>query len=168
MESEIHFRKATIKDLSLLKYWDQQLHVITASGVDDEIEWEIELNSSSPFSEYLIAILNERPIGVVQIIDPANEETHYWGFDVEQNLRAIDIWIGDASDLGKGYGTKMIKLAIELCFSNPQISAILIDPLVSNKDAIRFYERIGFKFLEYRTFGEDECYVMKFERKSFE
>lgn len=163
--SEITFLKATINDLELLQYWDQQPHVIEAGGEDDEIDWEKEIDSNSPFSEYLIAFLKGRPIGVVQIIDPKNEETHYWGHDVEKNLRAIDIWIGEASDLGKGYGTIMMSLAIERCFSKPEVTAILIDPLSSNKDAIRFYKQIGFEFHERRVFGNDECYVMRMERK---
>jgi aminoglycoside 6'-N-acetyltransferase len=37
---------------------------------------------------------------MIQIIDPAQEETHYWG-DVEAELRAIDIWIGEESDLDR-------------------------------------------------------------------
>jgi RimJ/RimL family protein N-acetyltransferase len=72
-----------------------------------------------------------RPIGFVQIIDPAREESHYWG-DCEPNLRAIDIWIGEADCLNKGYGTQMMRLAIERCFADPSVTAILIDPLASN------------------------------------
>lgn len=159
----IKLRKATLNDLELLTHWDEQPHVIATSGDDDEIDWEQEIKQDSLFSEYLIGLLNDTPIGVVQIIDPANEETHYWG-TVGHNLRAIDIWIGEAENLGKGYGTKMMNLAIQRCFSNPEVTAILIDPLVSNKAAIRFYERIGFEFVEYRTFGEDECYVMSLGR----
>lgn len=163
---EIALRIATLDDLDILKYWDRQPHVIAAGGDDDEIDWEIELTSDSPFSKYLIAECNNRPIGVIQIIDPALEETHYWG-DVEENLRAIDIWIGEAFDLGKGYGTEMMNLAIEHCFSKPNITAILIDPLVSNKNAIRFYKRIGFEFVEYRTFGNDECMVLRLGRGKY-
>lgn len=43
-------------------------------------------------------------IGVIQVIDPAGEETQYWG-NIGEGYRAIDIWIGEAEDLGKGYGT---------------------------------------------------------------
>lgn len=159
----IRFRTATMEDLELLKHWDKQPHVI-AAGIDEDWSWEDDLAHESPFYNNLIAMLNERPIGVVQIIDPALEETHYWGKDVEQNLRAIDIWIGESADLGKGYGTQMMKLAIERCFANSEVTAIIIDPLVSNKDAIRFYKKIGFRFVEKRFFGEDECYVMRLKK----
>jgi aminoglycoside 6'-N-acetyltransferase len=46
---------------------------------------------------------------------------------VAADLRAIDIWIGEETDLGKGYGTKMMQLVIARCFSNPTVMAILID-----------------------------------------
>ena len=100
------------------------------------------------------------PIGCVQIIDPAREETHYWG-DVPDNLRAIDIWIGEVSDTGKGYGTEMMRLALERCFADPAVTAVLIDPLASNTAAHRFYERLGFEFLERRRFGEDDTFVYR-------
>src|SRR5690606_9634862 len=111
--------------------------------------------------------LNGRPIGFLQIIDPFEEESHYWG-DVEENLRAIDIWIGEEEDLGKGYGTIMMKLAIERCFSQPEVKGILIDPLASNTKAHRFYERLGFKFQERRQFNEDDCFVYKYDRVNWE
>ncbi len=160
---DISLRNATIDDLELLRYWDSKPHVI-ASDPDEEWEWEKELINPQPFwREQLIAELNGEPIGFIQIIDPFHEETHYWG-DVDKNLRAIDIWIGEEYNLGKGYGTKMMNLAFERCFSDSKVSAILIDPLVTNKRAIKFYKRLGFEFLEYRTFNDDECYVMKISR----
>ena len=115
----------------------------------------------------MIATLEERPIGFVQIIDPAEEESHYWG-SVPINLRAIDIWIGEKEDLGKGYGTKMMNLAIERCFKNSKVTSILIDPSESNVDAIRFYERLGFQFVEKRSFGESDCLVYKITRRNWE
>ena len=160
---KIQLREATINDLELVRYWDTKPHVI-ASDPDEYWEWEKELKSPQPFwRQQLIAELDKVPIGFLQIIDPFHEESQYWG-NVDENLRAIDIWIGEETNLGKGYGTQMMNLAIERCFSNTNVSAILIDPLVSNKRAIKFYKRLGFAFLEYRTFNNDKCYVMKLNR----
>lgn len=163
MENEITLRLATIEDLALLRHWDEQPHVIE-SDPNDDWNWEVELLRTPDWREQWIAELNGRPIGFIQIIDPAREETHYWG-DVPENLRAIDIWIGEIADTGKGYGTKMMKLAIERCFSDPAVTAILIDPLSSNTDAHRFYERLGFEFVEQRTFGADDTFVYQMPRK---
>jgi aminoglycoside 6'-N-acetyltransferase len=40
----------------------------------------------------------------------------------------------------------------------------VIDPLASNVRAIRFYERLGFRAIERRMFGADDCLVMRLER----
>jgi aminoglycoside 6'-N-acetyltransferase len=158
----VSLRPATIEDLPLLRFWDEQPHNIE-SDPNDDWNWELELTLTPPWREQLMAELDGRPIGFVQIIDPALEETHYWG-EVAPDLRAIDIWIGAAEDLGQGYGTRMMQLALERCFSDPQVKAVLIDPLESNVRAQRFYERIGFKFVEKRRFGEDDCLVYRLER----
>ncbi len=161
----LNFRNATIKDLELLEYWDKQAHVI-ASDPDDDWNWAFELTRFPEWREQLIAEVNGRPVGFVQIIDPAIEESHYWG-DVAENLRAIDIWIGEKEDLGKGYGTGMMRMAVARCFKNKQVTAILIDPLETNSNAIRFYERIGFEFVEKRHFGESKCVVYTLTREKW-
>jgi len=161
----ISFRPASIDDLKLLKHWNRQPHVVAANPNDDW-EWETELISNPDWREQLIAELNGRPIGFIQIIDPSREESRYWG-EIGNGYRAIDIWIGEESDLGKGYGTEMMKLAIERCFSDAGITAIIIDPLASNRDAHRFYERLGFRFIEERRFGQDHCFVFKLDRETY-
>lgn len=158
----ITLRRATPDDQTLLEYWDTQPHVMD-SDPNDDWNWAEELHRQPPWREQLIACLDDRPIGIIQIIDPAEEETHYWG-DVEPNLRAIDIWIGEAEDLGKGYGTRMMNLAIDRCFADPRVTAILIDPLESNVRAHRFYERLGFRFVESRVFDGDATFVYRLER----
>jgi aminoglycoside 6'-N-acetyltransferase len=123
----INLRSATPSDLDLLRHWDEQPHVI-ASDPNDDWGWEVELNRTPHWREQSIAEVEGRPIGFIQIIDPALEDSHYWG-EITENLRAIDIWIGEESDLGKGYGTKMMRLAIARCFAQPSVTAILVDPL---------------------------------------
>lgn len=160
----ITFRPATPADQPLLEYWDSQPHV-TDSDPNDDWNWDMELQRSPVWREQLIACLDERPIGFVQIIDPDEEETHYWG-DVGPHLRAIDIWIGNAQDLNKGYGTRIMQLAIERCFRDPQVIGILVDPLASNIKAHRYYERLGFCFMEERMLGGDHTFVYRLERST--
>lgn len=161
----ITLRAATLADVALLRHWDEQAHVIACDPTDDWA-WETELARTPDWREQLIAESQGRPIGFIQIIDPAQEETHYWG-DVSADLRAIDIWIGEATELGKGYGTTMMKLALARCFADPAVTAVLIDPLSSNTRAHRFYQRLGFKFLEHRRFGDDDCSVYRLDRATW-
>lgn len=161
-DPEISLRPATIQDLPLLRHWDEQPHTVASDPYDDW-HWETELLRRPVWREQLIAELDGRPLGFIQIIDPAQEDTHYWG-DVPPDRRAIDIWIGEADDLGKGYGTRMMQLAIDRCFTDAQVTAILLDPLVTNIQARRFYERLGFRFVEERLFDEDHCAVYRLNR----
>ncbi|WP_193197963.1 GNAT family N-acetyltransferase [Nostoc sp. MG11] len=158
----INLRPATLADLDLLRHWDEQPHVVN-SDPNDDWGWEVELDRSPEWREQLIAEIDGRPIGFIQIIDPAREDSHYWG-DVPANLRAIDIWIGEETDLGKGYGTQMMQLALARCFADPLVTAVLVDPLASNTRVHRFYERFGFQFVESRRFGNDDCLVYSVNR----
>jgi aminoglycoside 6'-N-acetyltransferase len=158
----IQLRNATITDLPILRYWDQQPHVV-ASDPNDDWNWGVELQRTPTWREQLIAELNGKPIGFIQIIDPFNEETNYWG-DISPNLRAIDIWIGDRENLRRGYGSIMMALALERCFADPSVSAVMIDPLEANVSVRKFYEKFGFKFIENRIFGEDRCRVYRLDR----
>lgn len=163
----MRLRPATPADLPLLRYWDAKPHVVAATGDDaGEFDWKSELPRHPVWRELLIGEIEGRPVGMIQIIDPANEETHYWG-DVDKDLRAIDIWIGEEAELGQGYGTRMMQLALERCFADASVSTVLVDPLASNTRAHRFYERLGFLPVERHTFGNDDCVVYRLERQAW-
>ena len=76
---EIRLRLATPADAPLLRAWDTQPHVIAASGGDDRDDWDQELAREVTWREFLIAEADGVPVGAMQVIDPAEEETHYWG-----------------------------------------------------------------------------------------
>jgi aminoglycoside 6'-N-acetyltransferase len=162
---KVTLRPATPADLALLRHWDEQPHIL-ASDPNDDWAWEIELRRRPDWREQLIAEVDGRAIGYVEIIDPAREDEHYWG-DVPQGLRAIDIWIGEEAELGKGNGSRMMSLALARCFANPEVEAVLVDPLASNVRAHRFYERFGFRFQAQRRFGSDDCFVYRLEREAW-
>ncbi|MBB5517528.1 GNAT family N-acetyltransferase [Amphiplicatus metriothermophilus] len=164
MPGSITWRKARPDDARFLERWDEDPDVIASNPNDvGRTDWRAEIERNDPFSEILIFEEDGRPVGVVCDIDPALEETHYWG-DCESGLRALDIWIGEARDRGRGVGAQMMRLALARAFADPAVRAVIIDPLASNARAIRFYERIGFRPVERRRFGEDDCLVMRFDR----
>ena len=162
-------RRATLADIDLVQHWDTQPHVIAAGGGgDDWWDWDAQLTHPPVGLEAFIAEIEGRPIGFLQITDLATEETQYWG-PPAPGIQALDIWIGEESDLNKGYGTQMMNLAFDRCFADPGIHTILIDPLASNTDAHRFYERLGFRRIDHRQFfGTDESYVYQLTRADWE
>ena len=167
----LKLRLATTEDVPHLERWDHAPHVIAATSDDPDAEiafgdaqWREEISDPDPASTFFIAELAGRPIGAMQVIDPALERTHYWGTDCPPNLRAMDIWIGAVACLGKGYGTQMMKIAITRAFAAAEVEAIVIDPLNSNTDAHRFYVRLGFRPIGRRLFDDDDCLVHRLDR----
>lgn len=165
MESTVELRTASMEDLEVLNLWNSKPHVIAAAPNEDWA-WETELGSSYDWQEILMAQIDGRPIGVIVNIDPQLETEHYWG-DIGSGYRALDIFIGEENDLGKGYGTQMMTLVLDRCFALEGVHSVIIDPLESNKDAIRFYERIGFEFVEQRRFDQDDCLVYKITKTAW-
>jgi len=163
---KIELRKVLADDLEILQTWQSQPHVI-AAGAGDDWQWQQELTHSPPWREQLIAELDGRAIGFVQIIDPALEDSHYWG-EIEPNLRAIDIWLGSAADLGQGHGSEIMRLVLARCFAEIEVTAVLVDPLAANTRAHRFYRRLGFEFAEARRFGDDDCHALRLSRESWQ
>ena len=61
----------------------------------------------------------------------------------------------------------MMRQALARCFAPADVEAVLIDPLASNVDAIRFYRRMGFEFVESRDFGDGDCHVYRLARERY-
>ncbi len=159
----VDLRPMRIDDVVLLAAWDEDPDVRAALGGRgaDWYDWSTELIRDVPWRELLIAEEDGRPIGFVQLTDARDEESHHWG-DVDAGIWAIDIWIGSPQDRGRGLGTKVMRQAIRRVFEVHAATAVLIDPNVSNRRAIAFYERLGFEPVAERYFDDDECLVMRF------
>lgn len=162
---ELTYRRADRLDIPVLRGWDEQPHVI-ASDPDSDWNWEEEVGQDPWWREQWMVLFEGRPIGFLQIMDTSETDYAYWG-ENPPGERALDIWIGEPDMLGKGLGTRMMAWAIERCFADPGVESIAIDPLVSNIRAHRFYERLGFRFLEERMFDGDRCRVYVLSRSSW-
>lgn len=162
--ARLRLRRARTDDIPVLQSWDEDPDVV-ASDPEGDWDWHEELASAGPWREPLVAEVDGRPVGFLDVIDPAEEPTRYWG-DIGPGHRAIDIWVGAAADRGRGYGAAMMRLALERCFADPAVHTILIDPLAENVRAIRFYQRLGFRSVGPRRFGPDLCEVLRLDRSA--
>lgn len=61
----------------------------------------------------------------------------------------------------------MMRAALARCFADPDVTAVLVDPLAGNIRAHRFYRRLGFEFVERRRFGQDDCFVFRLGRSRY-
>ena len=171
LPGSLTIRPAKPADSKQLYLWDEKPHVRQATSnsgtVSFDLKWEEELVERNDGTELFIAEVDGCPIGAMQVIDPERERTHYWG-TVDPNQRAIDIWIGEEEFIGQGFGGRMMNFAINHCFAEPAVISILIDPLSNNVRSHKFYERLGFRFVERRQFDEDsDCFVFRLTREEW-
>jgi RimJ/RimL family protein N-acetyltransferase len=83
----------------------------------------------------------------------------------EPGTFCMDLFIAEVDYLNKGYGTQVVTAFIKYIFDHFPAQMILIDPAVTNKRAIRCYEKAGFKFIKEAFDGVTECYVMQVLKK---
>jgi aminoglycoside 6'-N-acetyltransferase len=162
----IHLRAATLWDVPLLRKWDERPHVVE-SDPNSDWQWEETLGRLGPSHQPFIAEKNGVPIGFIEILDPHTDPEQYWG-PMPAGFRAIDLWIGEPDELGRGAGTEMMMQALNLCFHHPNVHTVLVDPLRSNTRAHRFYERCGFQFVRDQDFDADACSIFQITRDVWE
>lgn len=89
-------------------------------------------------------------------------------FDIHNtNRRAMcGLFIGEAENRGKGYGTEALKLLLDYGFNTLNLNNIALQVFAFNKNAIACYEKLGFKTIgarrqSYFYMGEyhDEIYM---------
>lgn len=164
--AELRLRPATAADASILRRWESAPHLDGVLG-DDDWMWESTLGETRAAHRPYLAEVDGRPIGFLEILDPSLDPERYWG-DRGPGTRAIDLWIGDPDFLGRGFGRKMMRQAVKICFSDPAVHTILVDPLASNTSSHRFYERCGFRFTAEQQFGDDLCHIYELARTTRE
>ena len=153
-------RRATRDDRRALERWDAHDDVASWAGSDGPWDWERELGVEDPAQEMFIITENDEPRGFLQLLDAASDHHGYWGPATPAGTWAIDLWIGDADHRGRGLGAWAMQRALERAFDHHGAREVLVDPLVSNHAAIRFYQRCGFEIRGERRFGDDDCLVL--------
>jgi aminoglycoside 6'-N-acetyltransferase len=162
----LSFRRASSADARLFEAWDAEPHVRAAVSADGSRgfggDWPSRLDDER--FAYVVALSETVPVGFVCIVDTAVDP--YWG-EMPAGAQAVDVIIGDPGRLGRGLGSGMLRWVIERCFSDPSVQAVLVDPLIGNEAAIRFYRRFGFVEEGRRRLGGDDCLVLRLTRRAW-
>jgi aminoglycoside 6'-N-acetyltransferase len=126
----------------LLQSWLAQPHWRKWWGEPEEelrLIYAVEDGEHLPF----IACIEGRPVAYVQCWWPAKHPDVPWVGDMAMTERGIDISIGDANDLGKGFGSLIVKHFAAKLFAEGA-TRLVIDPDKSNQRAIAAYKKAGF------------------------
>lgn len=73
----------------------------------------------------------------------------------------FDLFIGETGYLNHGYGTAIVRQFSAYLRQRFHAKKLVIDPAISNKRAVRCYEKAGFQIVKEAFDGVAQCYVME-------
>ncbi len=146
-EKRFEFKILSENELPLLYDWVNQPEVVRW-WVDVGLDWsdfkQKYLGKLSNGIEFpYIVYFDEQPIGYIEYY-LANKVGGGWWLDQPAGVYGIDVFIGGAEILGKGYGSIFLRKFVDFLIAKPEVKKIIIDPAVDNNRAIRCYEKVGF------------------------
>lgn len=136
-------REFTPADLNIMGVWLAQDYIRKFWG--DPQDWikEISENISADWVKYFIVECNT-PIGFLQYYETDKAPQGEWSNEPIGTI-GIDYLIGDIEYLGKGYGSKIVRLLVDFIKSKNEFDYIVADPIVENVSSIKVLENNGFK-----------------------
>jgi aminoglycoside 6'-N-acetyltransferase Ib len=148
--STLIFRPLTPADLPTLHEWLQRPHVArwwgpVPSPGELAADFAPAIAGAAAHWAY-IALRDGVPIGFIQAYAPVGWHHEGWWLDEhDPGVRGIDQFLADASQLGQGLGTAMVRAFVADLLRDPAVTRIQTDPAPDNGRAIRCYEKAGFR-----------------------
>lgn len=174
---KISFRRMQMEDLELMYKWLNKPHVRQWYDRDKgssleaiEERYGPKIKDEKPTDCYLV-FCEAKPFGYIQKykVNDWPEFADYVGYD--NGASSVDLFIGEPSFMGKGYGSMMLKKFVdEVVFADPKINRCIIGPEPKNARAIRSYEKAGFKYVKTVQVGNEPnpTYVMELKKEDLE
>ncbi|MGH3028485.1 MAG: GNAT family N-acetyltransferase [Gaiellaceae bacterium] len=148
---ELAFRPMVADDLRLLHDWLQRPHVQRwwrkRETYEEVVEHYLPAIEGSDPTDHYIALLGDRPIGMLQTYLVADYPKHATLMGVHgRGTAGIDILIGEEELTGQGIGTEVIRRFVaEVVFARPGTSSCVSDPAAENVASVRAFEKAGFR-----------------------
>lgn len=136
-------RKFIPEDFNILRIWLKQDYIRKYWGAPQEWINEISENIDADWVKYFI-VECYKPIGFLQYYETDKAPEGNWSKEPPGTV-GIDYLIGDKEYLGKGYGSRMIKLFVEYIRSLNKYDFIIADPVKENVASIKVLLNNGFE-----------------------
>ncbi len=136
-------REFKTDDLSIMRAWLEQDYIRKFWG-DPQI-WikEISENLKSDWIKYFM-VENDTPIGFLQYYETDKAPKGDWSQESIGTV-GIDYLIGNVDYLGKGFGSKIIHLFVNLIKLKNEYDFIIADPIIENESSIKVLLKNGFQ-----------------------
>jgi aminoglycoside 6'-N-acetyltransferase len=125
-------------------WWDPDLPPLTMGSAKEEYQPDTAPNSDSTAC---IVELAGRPVGFIQFYRWASygDEAKEVGIPFDDRAWGIDIFLGEQDAIGRGLGTRIMKLLCAHLEADEGASSIALTTELTNAAAIRCYEKAGFR-----------------------
>ncbi|WP_419420814.1 GNAT family N-acetyltransferase [Legionella sp. D16C41] len=159
-------------NLPLLLKWLQAPHV--KAWWDSDIDWNLALiwekygtylegykyvnQQKKPLKAYIIKADNQ-PVGYLQFYNVRDFNDDIYLNRLPPKLAAIDMYIGEPSQLNQGIGSKALQILIKQ-FIALEFDNVLVTPDLNNYQAIACYRKAGFKPI-YRHLKNHELWLLR-------
>ena len=138
-------------DYKLLTKWLSDEHILefyqgrdNPSNINQIIEkYGPRTKEDSRVTPCIIEFSGEA-IGYIQYYTIDKDEMVEYGYEDNEAIYAMDLFIGEIGFQNKGIGEKVIKSLVSYLKIKKCADRIVIDPRIVNKRAIRCYEKCGF------------------------
>ncbi|EIM08122.1 N-acetyltransferase GCN5 [Planococcus antarcticus DSM 14505] len=120
-------------------------------------KYEPRINGDVSVHPFIVE-LDKTPIGFLQCYKLTEETKETFGYPENQNVYGIDQFIGDPQYFNKGIGTVMITKFLNGPYLKSEVDVVTLDPDISNKRAIRCYEKCG--FVKVKKVNEGASWLM--------
>lgn len=136
-------REFTPADLNIMGMWLAQDYIQKFWGNPHDWINEISENICADWVKYFIVECGT-PVGFLQYYETDKAPQGEWSNEPIGTV-GIDYLIGDIEYLGKGYGSKTVRLLVDFIKSKNEYDYIVADPIVENVSSIKVLENKGFK-----------------------
>ena len=159
---DITFNPLQTDHLPLLFKWLEKPHVqiwwdpgvdLTPESLEEKYGsypdgYYVEDGIKKPLRAFIVEVDHE-PVAYVQLYNVQNYPgaNNITELKFLVNCAGLDIFIGDEKHVSKGIGTAILRQFL-IEFVDPKFEACLVDPDKNNIQAIRAYEKVGFRAMK--------------------
>ena len=156
-EPDYDFPALTEADLPLIRRWLLEPHVSRwwadpprDTYPDDELEkYRTRVRGDDDPTEVFLIRARRRPIGFIQCYAIGDDGAYADALALETPSAGIDLFIGEPAEIGRGHGPRLIRSFLhDVVFARYDVAECVIGPSAKNTNAIRAYEKAGFRFLK--------------------
>jgi RimJ/RimL family protein N-acetyltransferase len=172
--AQISFRPLAEADFALLHRWLNTPHVLewwdkpgpSLEQVEEKYRPRVEGREGT---DCYLVLHRGSPIGMIQTYLIDDHPEYAAQVQVGSGAAGIDLFIGEPASVHRGLGAGVLRAFLrDIVFSRPEVTNCVIGPAVSNRAAIRAYEKAGFIYLKtVQVVGEEEPeYLMRIRREA--